>query len=122
MPVFIYEPDAAARMILVEGEEWWEAQVDGKFGPCSFTAFLREWERGYKPLVDGGSYTEQQLLDTGVSVDGNGAIYGDCGWNRYTVRASGEIMFITLAARSEESKALARAAGFRLFPDYFRPR
>jgi hypothetical protein len=114
MPVYIYEEDAFERMAAVEQDERWiEMQNDGRFGDCSFQAFHDEWVRNYEPRQESMSLVQRRA---GLSVNGTGAIYGAGGYNRYTVRLDGEIMFLRMLARSEKCVARAEEQGFRVFP------
>jgi hypothetical protein len=105
MPVFIYEKDALEKIAEVEGEEWLRHQKN--FGDCSFDAFLQTWNEqigGRKDLIEkGGSMA--------ISVNGNGAIYGLYGWNRYIVMYSGEIKMLRDMA-IQESIEKAEKCGF----------
>jgi hypothetical protein len=107
MPVFIYEKDALEKIAEVEGEKWIRHQKN--FGDCSFDAFLRTWNEqigGRKELIEkGGSMA--------ISVNGNGAIYGLGGWNRYIVMYSGEIKMLRDMA-IQESIEKAEKCGFRI--------
>jgi len=114
MPVYIHQDDALERMGAVEQDERWEQQQrDGSFGhACLFSSFRDEWERAWRD-ADGPA---DALYRLGLTVDGNGAIYGSGGFNRYTVRGSGEILFIEAQARSDADVRRAVEQGFRLFP------
>ena len=107
--------DAFEKMATVEQHDrlWLEQQKDGRFGDYSFQAFLDEWTRNYKSFEGGLN----PMRRDGISVNGAGAIYGAGGFNRYTVRCSGEIMFITAQGRSRECRERAVAQGFALFPE-----
>lgn len=116
MPVFIYEDDAFERMAAVEQDDRWvEKQRDGSFGhDCLFSSFKEEWERTWKARQE--EHPKESLNRYGLDVNGTGAIYGSLGYNRYTVRADGEIMFIRMQARSDEDVRRALEQGFRMFP------
>lgn len=113
--MFINQPDALDLLTSVEGEDWRQRQLAGDFGNFSFEVFLKCWQE-----VDQGLLAHRKnqpyLTDMGLSVEGDGAIYGCHGWSRYTVRYSGEIMFIEMQSPSEEVSDRARKAGFRFFP------
>ncbi len=109
MAVFIYEPDAFRRLVLVEGEDY--ARDQSEYGVSSFESFLQEWCRSVMCEPD---FTD---FDWPMSVDGNAAIYGRGGWHRYTVRNTGEIFFIKGFCHHRKCLPLARSVGFRIFPD-----
>jgi hypothetical protein len=124
MAVFIFDRDAFDKMVSVEGEEYRKYKSKEVFGQCSFDAFYEEFNRyhsrpwqlrwiKFKRLL--GLYWLKRDLDFGITVDDNGAIYGLYGWNRYTVRYSGEIWFIRAAARCKEDIVNAKKVGFRIF-------
>lgn len=123
MPVFIYDPDAFAKMTVVEGEHWKEAQQAGQFGDCSFDLFKQKWDGLFEAMKKRGSVTTEtdmaklgeNISGYGIDVNGAGAIYGRGGWTRYTVRVSGEILFIRAMSPSQERTDLAIAEGFNLF-------
>ena len=108
MPVYIYDSDAFEKMVKIEGEDWARHQL--RFGDCSFDAFYTAW----KELSD----EDRQVAvgtdtDWGIDVNGMGAIYGRDGWNRYTVRYSGEILMIRRVC-SARSITLGETLGFRV--------
>ena len=113
MPVYIYEDDAFDKMAAVEQDERWaEMQKDGSFGhSCLFSSFLEEYNRWKE-----SGYPPEELSRHSLLVDRNGAIYGSGGFNRYTVRGDGEIIFLTGLARSGADRDRAVEQGFRLFP------
>ncbi len=113
MSVFIYEPNAFDKMCYAEGPDYlWNQR---NFGICSFSAFLKEWRR-----IDEESPTLKiEYPNSTFDVDGNGAIYGFGGWNRYIVCLSGEIMMHCGFVEPFMIDTLWRALekGFRIFPD-----
>ena len=132
MPIYIYQPDAFDRLCQAEGlietpEEKnkgysrirtsVEEMRNHRF--CGFNAFLRVWNEMYPD----GPPTEPPKYDWGLTVDGNGAIYGKGGWHRYTVRDTGEILFMYNFCEAwnhgEDASHMmaAHLAGFRFFPD-----
>lgn len=92
----------------MEGEEWLEQQKN--FGPCSFDAFLEEWNEHFRDKKN----LREEGKDLTMSVGGNGAIYGSWGWNRYVVYFSGEIGFMRDIAHAEDIEK-AEKIGFRIF-------
>ena len=113
MPVFINQHDALTIMASVEGQDWKRRQH--QFGSTSFQAFFDAWRKTDQALT-GEQRARPDIMAMGISTDdGNGAIYGDGGWSRYTVRVSGEILFIERQSPSEEITELAKQAGFNLF-------
>lgn len=116
MAVHIAQPDAFDIMAGVEGDDWKSRQLKGDFGDCSFAVFLARWREVDRQLTSAMRETPS-FMAMGVSTaSGNGAIYGSEGWSRYTVRYTGEILFITLQSPSIDMTQRATDAGFRLFP------
>lgn len=109
MPVFIFEKEAFRKMVEVEGPDYSRNQMN--FGACSFRAFKNKWRRLAKASPNFIKYRPA----FGIDVEGNAAIYGYGGWNRYVVLNTGEIMFIEHSARTAAYIKKARAAGFRIF-------
>lgn len=143
MPVFIYEPDAFEKMVKVEGEEYRRVRTKEEFGICSFDAFLEEW----KKLEQHPNFKDFKDFrpEFGIGVEGNHAIYGWWGWNRYIVLNSGEMVFHSgfltevadeeimserhryfMKGDSEKARDIVlqwiRKIGFRIFPDDLRGR
>ena len=114
MPVYIDQPDAFERICQVENEiyeNYGRPEVQKNMGCCSFSSFKKVWEEA----VGRNPELKTKGANMGISVDGNGAIYGAYGYNRYTVRYSGEILFIRALAINSEFIAKAEKAGFRIF-------
>lgn len=110
MAVYIYQPDAFGKICQVEteiDENYAEHVAKDKMHPCSFFAFKKAWED--KPPELKAKFPEGTL-----SIDGNGAIYGAWGWNRYIVRYDGEILFIKDLAINSQFVVKAEKVGFRL--------
>ena len=109
MSVFICESDAFEKMCQVEGTMYGMAyerfKTEEAFGDCSFDAFLEKW----KEAVFQCPRIKQS--DSYMHVNGNGAIYGIGGWNRYLVRWTGEIVLLGISA-DQESRDKAREVGF----------
>ena len=108
MPVFIYEKDAFRKIVAVENSPDYVRQ-QRTFGDCSFFAFFQKWQEMY--VLD-----PDVVLDEDVSLDvgGSGTIYGHGGWNRYAVHGSGEIVFLRLQARDDDSIDRAIKERFRI--------
>lgn len=115
MAVFIQQPDALDLLTQVEGPDWRAKQTAGNFGSCSFNAFLQEW-RTAQELATEEDKASEWFKTYSLVVDGNSAIYGSNGYNRYAVKYTGEIVFLRYQAWSEEAVKKAEAAGFRIFP------
>lgn len=120
MAVFIFEKDALDKMALVEGERWTKHQSDTSL--ATFVAFREAWYYWFESAKANAKVFQESdmqhacLVDQGiVDQHNNGAIYGDGGWTRYTVRLSGEILFIKDFSPSAEIAQKAKEAGFNLF-------
>ena len=113
MSVFIYQPDALDIMATVEGERWKKYQLNPRpSDSTSFIAFLEAWKE-CRASASWDGVLSPQFSDWGVrTANGDGAIYGDGGWTRYTVRLSGAIWFIEAQSPSQKMTERARAAGF----------
>ncbi len=109
MAVFIFEKNAFRKIAEVEGPDYPHHQKD--FGICSFKAFKNKWKR----LAKASPVFVKYQPAFGIDVEGNAAIYGLGGYNRYVVLNTGEIMFLESAAESPEYTKKAEAAGFRIF-------
>lgn len=108
MSIFIFESDAFDKICRVEGERYAEQQKN--FDTCSFSVFKEKWEE-----LIAGDPTLKEEEDMHFSVDGNYAIYGKGGYNRYIVYFSGEIVFLDAAAADQsEDIERAREIGFRI--------
>lgn len=109
----IFDPDALDRMARVEGEAWRQKQEADKTSAFGFYAYLAGWrvieKEGY---VGEASPYEAIAMDMVPGVKGgDGAIYGDGGYARYTVTRDGTIRFdYGMASRERQEKA--RAEGF----------
>jgi hypothetical protein len=121
VPVFIDDPDAFDKIVAVEGEEYRKCKSEDEFWDCSFDAFYKAWRKANPgPLwwirLKRKLCLRRPPFDMGIQTpSGNGAIYGLYGWNRYTVRHSGKILFIRGLSRSEEDAKRAQEVGFGLF-------
>jgi len=108
MPIYIFERNAKNKMAEVEGEQWLEDQKS--FGACSFEAFHQEWQQ----KIAFNEKLMREGINQHIRVDGNPAIYGLWGYNRYYVSYSGEIFFSArLSIESDIEKA--QNAGFTIF-------
>lgn len=110
MPVFIYEKDAFRKIVAVENDPAYVRQ-QRTFGDRSFFAFFQKWQEIY---VLSTQSTTILFADMAIDVDGAGTIYGHGGWNRYVVYGSGEISFLRLQARDQDSTDRAIKEGFRV--------
>jgi hypothetical protein len=110
MAIFIFDTDAFEKMVAVESEDYRKFKSKKIFDVCSFDAFFEEWQKEYanNPRV------RDYRPEFGISVGGNGAIYGLGGWNRYVVLNSGEIALI-IASSIPEYIHKAKDMGFRLW-------
>lgn len=121
MPVFMDQPDAFERICQVENEideKYAEHVEEDKWHPCSFFAFKKVWDQKKVALAEFASSNPslaEQIKNTTIDVEGNGAIYGALGYNRYAVMCNGEICFIRDLAINPSFIAKAQAAGFRVF-------
>lgn len=114
MPVFIQQPDALDLLTKVEGPAWREKQE--RFGSCSFKAFHDEWLQAQSYLTEEDKASEWYRTDSLTTPGGDGAIYGEGGWNRYIVKYTGEIVFLRRQAWGPEAIQRAEEAGFRVWP------
>jgi len=110
MAVYITDKDALDKMAQIEGEAW-RAEMEWKVNAFSFKGFLQEYEE-YK------SYCEENNEEPGdyaLTVDGNSAIYGAGGWNRWFVRETGEICFSEFHKRGGLDIEQVKALGFAIW-------
>lgn len=119
MPVYIYDKDAFRKMMIVEGGGFRQNELDfvrhqRSMESCSFWAFYRTWQEMY---AQDPEFAKPSKPDFGITVDHSGAIYGFWGWNRYSVRTTGEIVFLRYLARDRKSIEKAAELGFRIFPE-----
>ena len=119
MPVYIYDKDAFRKMMLVEGGGLRKSELNfvkhqcTPMEQCSFFAFYQKWQELYAI----NPKCVESRLDFRLTVDHNDYIYGLWGWNRYSVRNTGEIIFLRYFSRDEDSIKKAAELGFRIFPD-----
>ena len=120
MPVYIYDKDAFRKMMIVEGGGFRQNELDfvrhqcSSMGASSFFAFYQKWQEMY---AQNPEFAEPSQPDFGIVVNHNGAIYGFWGWNRYSVRTTGEIIFLRYLSRDRKSIEKAAELGFRIFPE-----
>jgi len=125
MPVHIFQKNALELMAQVEGQSWKERQEStANKDDCSFVSFRDKWFGLFNSLKSQGKvdiYKDMTVLygssdlDFPLDVNGIGTIYGDGGWNRYVVKVSGEVLFVSRAARNTANMERAVNAGFRIF-------
>ncbi len=118
MPVFIWQKSAFGKFIEVESRGDKEEakkiirhQRQSDLGDRSFWAFYQQWQEMY--ALNPEIVRHQPRFE--LNVNNNGAIYGDGGWNRYTVRNTGEIMFVEAFTLPRRDIELAKKIGFRIF-------
>ena len=109
MPVYIFEENALEKIIEVEGERYRRFSTEKEFQTCSFEAFLKKWNEDCKDYPEIINYRPC----FGISVEGNGAIYGWGGWNRYILYNSGEIALLNPSSIPEDIEK-AKKVGFRM--------
>ncbi len=112
MAVHIYDPHALDLMTSIEGQSWRAAQESGAFGDNGFYVFKHAYEQM--------SEAERQTPDRQrnfiiVLPSGACSIIGANGHNRYTVRRSGEILFLRLKSFSLKTTELAAFLGFNVY-------
>lgn len=114
MTIKISDFDALDKMAQIEGPRWKKLQFDDKNSPFGFFAYLAAWN---VIVSEGevGKMTPHQAIQMdmipGISGSGDGAIYGEGGYNRYFVGRDGIIKFDYKLARKEKQE-LARNLGF----------
>jgi hypothetical protein len=111
MTVLITDADAFDRICAVEGERFRNGPHDGNY---SFPAFLAEWNE-VAAFAESDGCTVAEIIGSTLDVDGNVAIYGASGYDRYFVLATGEIVFSRRHSVNAERTALAEAQGFRIY-------
>lgn len=111
MPVFIYDKDAFEKMILVEGEDYRQFKTEKMFEDKSFDCFKNYWDEVVSKIEEEDRKT---YWDECYSPENSPTIYGHHGWNRYAVKYSGEIIFLSFFDESEDKSLTkkAREVGF----------
>jgi len=119
MAVFIYEKDAFDKLLAVENF-WHKHDYDkrgrGKefYGDSSFDAFLEKWNKLSEKTKKYRPEFEIEVSSFGSTIN------GCCGWHRYIVLNSGEILFLRNSLRIKNDSAKIekiREVGFRIFPE-----
>ena len=118
----ILDSDALDRLAAVEGEAWRRAQQNDS-GPYGFFAYQRahlfKQNSVYAndPDVSAGDFFQQLGISTG-----DGTIYGDGGFSRYSVQPDGEVVLLPwsvdhaprkMVLARENDIRIAGSAGFR---------
>ncbi|MCK4859935.1 MAG: hypothetical protein KAS87_05195 [Candidatus Omnitrophica bacterium] len=108
MSVFIFEPDAFAKLCQVEGEEYRE-EAKENFSDSSFNAFKKHWEdvNSKNPEI------KEECKDVAIKINKNPSIYGLGGYNRYIVYYSGEIVLLKSSAKNRIYIERAKEVGFK---------
>lgn len=104
----IFDPEIAPALAAVEGEAWWEEQRANRSSPYGFFAWLAAWNQYTQAGGEKEGHRPGDFID-----GGDGAIYGNGGWNRYVVRPDGEIVLLQWSSGSE-ARRLAVAHGIRV--------
>lgn len=94
---------ALAALVRMEGADWLRRQRAGQFK--GYSVFDAQKELG-KRL--NGFHRLAPTMSVAV-------IYGAGGWNRYGVRANGDVYFIRLQSRSKADTTKARRLGFEIW-------
>lgn len=113
MPVFIYDKDAFEKMILVEGEDYRQFKTEKMFEDKSFDSFKNYWDEVVSKIEEEDRKT---YWNDSYSPKNSPTIYGHHGWNRYAVKYSGEIIFLSSFDPSIDMAFTKRAQeiGFRI--------
>lgn len=109
MTVYIYQQDALQRLAVVEGAHWLREQELRRDSPYGFYAWLQAWQA---KVAAGPDYVEEPVRSF-LERDGDGAIYGEGGYSRYTVRSDGEVLLSSATTREAKRQA-AVAQGIRV--------
>jgi len=113
MPVYIYDEDAFEKMILVEGEDYRKFKTIQMFGSNSFDCFKNYWDEVVSKIKEDD---RKNYWNDSYSPENSPTIYGHHGWNRYAVKYSGEIIFLSSFDSSIDMAFTKRAReiGFRI--------
>lgn len=106
--VFIYDPDALDRLTDVEGEAWRKLQDRHPTSPYCFHAWKQAWDEKQRMVAENPEYADEPVSSF-LAESGDGAIYGNGGWDRYAVRLNGELVLMTWSATSSNREKAARA-------------
>jgi hypothetical protein len=106
--VHITDPDALDKMAELEGQRWLKTQQQNPESHYSFPAYLNAWKEIEAEGIQGEdvSWAFRELLH-----GGDGAIYGDGGYSRYTVTNHGEIVLQGWSTHADKI-AKAKQLGF----------
>ncbi len=108
MAIYIFQPDALKRMAALEGADWLSRQAEDRT-PYGFNAWRDAWQlKSECPTAE----PEDSVRDF-MSDPGDGAIYGQGGYNRYVVRTDGELVLLGWSA-STHMRERAQQQGFTL--------
>lgn len=109
MSVYIFQADALSRLAAVEGEAWLKQQGHQSRSPYGFHAWHTAW---LAKTAAGPDYADSPVRDF-LDGSGDGAIYGDSGYDRYVILPDGEVVLLAWSARHEK-RLLATAQGIRV--------
>ena len=113
MSVYIYEEGAFEKMVKVEGEAYRKCKAEKAFGECSLDYFKKHWDEIISKI---DKCILKDNMNNNYTPGHSAAIYGSGGYNRYVVKFSGEIIFLT-SSDSSYKKSFAKKAknvGFHL--------
>ena len=103
--IFIQDPEVVNKMAQIEGAEW--AKDQEKDNGYTVASFLKEFNAVKAATSDN---------DLGVlRIDGNTAIYGFGGWNRYFVLATTGEIFLSRSHARDEKIEKAREIGMDIW-------
>ena len=118
--MYIFDNNAFEALCQVEGESWRKQQTASISGaeakapsPFGFFAWKAAWDEKSRLLEQHPEY-EDEPVGSFLVTSGDGAIYGDGGWDRYAVRADGEIVLLkwsATAAKQEKATSLGIRVG-----------
>lgn len=95
----ILAAEAPNGLAAIEGARWWSLQETDRASPYGFFAWLDAAQQAARA----GDGAEPRDFVEG----GDGTIYGDGGWRRYTVRAGGELVLLSWSATAEGREKVA---------------
>lgn len=108
MAVFIYDCDAYDRLCAVEGPRY-TSDGPGRGSGYDYWTYREAWDRARAERL----HWPDNVAPGYVGLpEGDGAIYGVEGYNRYVVRRDGEIVLVDAATPGSAGRAIA--AGFRV--------
>jgi hypothetical protein len=103
--VRISDPDAFEKMTVIEGENWAKTQKQNLTSPFGFFVYLDAWKSIERQGYVGEAKPSELVLD------GDGNIYGEGGYSRYTVNEFGKITLAKWSTRKEKADK-AQELGF----------